>query len=306
MSKERVLEILSYTYGRLKEQLSEVFENNYNDIEEIRIRSKRPVIIKTSSGNTELLDKDLKPLVMSQSEIDKLFDNICENSRYAYMNEICNGYVTINGGHRVGIAGRAVCENGVIHNFTDINSLNIRIASERKGASDAAMKYVLDGNGIKSSLIFAPPMVGKTTVLRDIARQISDFGFKVGITDDRGEIAGMYRGSPQNDIGRFTDVIENAPKSEAIIMLIRCMSPDVIVTDEISTMKECEAVLSAVGTGVKVIGTTHGSNIREVTERPVIKPLIKSGEFSQLLELKRCKNELSIIPHSISVSMLDC
>lgn len=298
MSKERVFEILGYTYGILKQRLSEIFENDCGEIEEIRIRSQRPVIIKSSSGSIELKDNNSKPLVMLQSDIEKLFDNICENSRYAYMNEICNGYVTINGGHRVGIGGRAVCENGKIHNFTDINSLNIRIASERIGVSDNAMKYIFDGSGIKSTLIFAPPMVGKTTVLRDVARQISNLGFKVGITDDRGEIAGMYRGSPQNDIGKFTDVIENAPKSDAIVMLIRCMSPDVIITDEISTLKECEAVLLAVGTGVKVIGTTHGANFTEVTERPVIKPLIKSGEFSQLLELKRRKDELSIIPHA--------
>jgi len=300
MKKKRIFEILEYLTTELKDNLYTVFENYYDSIEEIRIRANKPVIVQTSNGIVELKKKNSDSYIMTNTEIETLFNNICENSRYAYMNEIRNGFVTINGGHRVGIAGKAVCENGIIHNITDINSLNIRIASERIGSGDKAFRYIKSNNEIKSTIIFAPPMVGKTTVLRDIARQISDMGFKVGITDDRGELSGMYRGVPQNDIGKFTDVIENAPKDKAINMLIRSMSPDVIITDEISTFDDLNAVLMAVGTGVKVIATTHGSKPDEVINKPVIKPLITSGEFTQLLELRRRNGISDVIRYSVN------
>lgn len=305
MRKNRIFEILKYTYGSLKENLYPIFEKYYDNIEEIRIRAFKPVIVQTSESVLELKSSDGSPYIMTDKEVQKLFANLCENSIYAYINEIRNGYITVSGGHRVGIAGRAVCKNDVIKNITDISSLNIRIASERIGAGDEVMKHILNKGFLKSTIIFAPPMVGKTTVLRDVARQISNVGFKVGITDDRGEIAGMYRGVPQNDIGKFSDVIENAPKDKAINMLIRSMSPDVIITDEISNLEDMRAVLSAVGTGVKVIATTHGSDFCEVAQRAIIRPLISCGEFAQLLEIKRKKNNIDVIKFSLSNKQKD-
>ena len=188
----------------------------------------------------------MKYIVSSEDVIETL-QNICENSIYSYQNQICNGFVTIRGGHRVGITGNVIMEDKKIINMNYISSLNFRIAKQIKGCSDKILKYILDldNNTIYNTLIISEPGAGKTTILRDTIRKISSGieqlnfkGITVGVVDERGEIAAMYKGIAQNDVGIKTDVLSNIPKSIGMKMLIRSMCPNVIVADEIGSKED--------------------------------------------------------------------
>ena len=235
-------------------------------VEEIRVRLNRPIILKI--GQEPMIIK----YIITNEEIDEIFERICENSIYSYKKEICEGFITIKGGHRVGITGTAVIEEKV-KNINYISSLNFRIAREKIGSSKEIIKNIvnLKENDIYNTLIISPPGCGKTTVLRDILRNLSN-GIKelnfmpkvIGLVDERGEIAATYRGEPQKDVGIMTDVMNNFPKSIGIKMLIRSMSPQIIACDEIGGVDDVQAIKVAVCSGVKGIFTAHGKDIEEI------------------------------------------
>lgn len=293
MVNQRIMDAIAYLPCSIREKIKKLVTDDWVEIEEIRIRAGEPLsvgiwgescFITPSGGITNYENKSYH---ISAEEVQSAFSAICENSVYAYMEEIRQGFITLKGGSRVGICGKAVVENGKVKTFREISSLNFRIANQIVGIADGIIDEIICGTEVKSTLIIAPPQMGKTTVLRDVARQISNRGFKVGIADDRGELAAMYKGVPQNDVGAQTDVIDNAPKSEAIEMLLRTMSPRVIVTDEIVCEKDVKAILKAVGTGVSVIATTHGDSIEEVRKRNILKPLFAGNVFSKAILIKR-------------------
>ena len=288
-----VLEYIPYNIKKLiKEfQLSENINLpniNIECIEEIRLRANKPLCIKTSKG-TEVIE-----YTVSQQEILQAFEKICENSVYSYRKQICDGYITIRGGNRVGIVGSAVVDNGKVINVNYISSLNFRIAREKIGCSNKIIEDILniEQNTIYNTLIISPPGCGKTTLLRDIVRNISNgikvLNFKgktVGIVDERGEIAAMYKGIPQNDIGIRSDVIDNMPKPEAMRILVRSMSPDVIVCDEIGSIEDVKAIDYAMCSGVKGIFTAHGKDIEEVSKNPEISKLLQKNVFERIIKL---------------------
>ncbi len=287
----RLAEILNYVPKHIKTMLSKTFEVTSEGIQEIRIRNSSPLIIETLSGSFAVLpDGSVSPAVggayiIGDTDLRQIFQAVCENSVYAFVDDIRQGFITIKGGHRVGFAGRVVVNNGKIENFREISSLNIRVSREVIGAANDILDRILTPGGVKNTLLVSPPMGGKTTILRDLARQISNSGIKTVIIDDRGELAAMYRGVPQNDVGVQTDVIENAPKAEAVVMMLRAMSPQMIVTDEISTMVDANAIKECFGTGVSVVGSTHGGSIEEVLRRETIKGLIGGNGFKQIVFL---------------------
>lgn len=214
-------------------------------IQEIRIRCNRPIILKLRNKDIII---DYK---INQCELLQILEKICNNSIYAYKNQICNGFITIKGGHRIGITGTAVIEDGKVINIKYINGLNFRIAREVLNCSNKIIEQIIDkeNNTIYNTLIISPPGKGKTTILRDTIRKISngmpEFNFSgknFGVVDERGEIAAMYHGIPQNDIGIRTDVIENVSKAKGMKMLIRSMAPDVIACDEIGSKEDVEAI----------------------------------------------------------------
>ena len=260
---------------------------------EIRLRCRLPLIIGTENGSFSVLPNgEISPAVggayiVEPGDIQRVFRAVCENSVYAFSEEIRQGFVTIKGGHRVGISGRAVTSGKAIETFRDISSLNIRVAREVIGSANLIIDDVLKPDGVKNTLIVAPPMGGKTTVLRDLSRQISDRGLKTAIADERGEIAALFKGVPQNNVGVQTDVLENIPKADAAIMLLRTMSPEVIITDEISTKKDAEAILECFGMGVSVVASTHGETADEVLSRGFLKPLLGGMGFGQIIVLKK-------------------
>ena len=258
------------------------------NVEEIRLRSNKPLMLKIGQ-ETKILDH-----IVTQQEILQAFEKICENSVYSYRRQICDGYITIRGGNRVGIVGSAVVDNGQVININYISSLNFRVANQKIGCSNKIIEDIIDisSNTVYNTLIVSPPGCGKTTLLRDIVRNISNginiIGFNgktVGVVDERGEIAAMYKGIPRNDIGIRTDVIDNMPKPEAMRILVRSMAPDVIVCDEIGSAEDVNAIDYAMCSGVKGIFTAHGKDIEEINKNPEISKLMNKHTFERLILL---------------------
>ena len=262
-------------------------EEKKNTLEEIRIRANKPIILKACYSE-EVIDYRV-----TYKEIMEILQKICENSIYSYQNQIKNGFITLKGGHRVGITGNAIIENNKVINLTYISSLNFRIAREIKGCSKNVLKYILniEENSVYNTLIVSAPGAGKTTILRDIVRNISDGivgfnGLTVGLIDERGELAATYKGISQNDLGIRTDVIDNIPKSIGMKMLIRSMAPKVIVADEIGCIEDINAINEAVCAGIKGIFTAHGGNFEEILLNPILSNIINMHAFEKIIFLK--------------------
>ena len=221
-------------------------------------------------------------------------ERLCENSIYAYKNQIKEGFITIKGGHRVGIVGTGIVENGEIVNLKNISSLNFRIAREVKGCADRIIREIVnkESNTIYNTLLVSPPGKGKTTMLRDIIRQLSNgieeigfSGLTCGIVDERGEIAACYKGIPQNDIGIRSDVIENVSKEKGIKILLRSMSPEIIACDEIGTKEDVQAIKLATISGVKGIFTMHGKIMADVKNNLEMNNLVESHLIEKIFFL---------------------
>lgn len=284
-------EILRYFPNKIYQIFSNLLQENTqiaNELQEIRIRVDKPIILK-------LREKDLiLQYNILQTEILQIVERLCENSIYAYKNQICEGFITIKGGHRVGLTGSCVIENGKITNIKYISSLNIRIAREVKNCSTRILREIIDieNKTIYNSIIVAPPGRGKTTILRDIIRRLSDGieeinfrGKTCGVVDERGEIAAMYKGTPQNDVGIRTDIIENVSKNKGIHMLIRTMAPEIIACDEIGSKEDVEAIHYALYSGVKGIFTMHGKNVEDIKNNKQIYELIENREIQKIIFL---------------------
>lgn len=276
-------EVLTYFPEKIREKLR-CFHIEF--LEEIRIRNGRPVFLKI--GQEEVQTN----YIVHTEEILEILQRICDNSIYTYQNQICNGYITIKGGHRVGITGNVVIKEGQVTNISHIYSLNFRVARQVLGCSIPILKYILNisGNTIYNTIIISPPGRGKTTILRDLIRNLSNgipeyhfHGVNIGVVDERGEIAAMYRGIPQNDVGQRTDVLDNVSKDLGMKMLVRSMSPKIIVADEIGTVQDIEAIEYAVCSGVKGIFTAHGTGIEEVIHNPILGKLYEQNLIERIL-----------------------
>ncbi len=293
MDGQRVNDVLPYLPERVSALVLKLASIDRIGIEEIRLRCNEPLTVSvwgescfvTKTGGITNHEGDAYKV--SEEEVRTAFYKVCENSVYAHLEEIRKGFITIKGGHRVGICGKAVYDGEKIKIFKEISSLNFRIASQVLGIADGVIDVIAENNQVESTLIVSPPQMGKTTLLRDITRQLSNRGFKCGVADDRGELAAMYHGVPMNDIGAQTDVIDGTPKALAVEILLRTMSPHIIISDEIASHRDVEALRQAAGTGVKIIATTHGNNIDEVKKRNILIPMFEDRIFSRVIILKR-------------------
>lgn len=272
------MEILEYFPLHIKNELNRYI--NSNKIEEIRIRNQRPIILKCSNGLIKT------QYFVKTEDILEIMQKITENSLYSYQKQISEGYITLKGGHRVGISGNVVMENEKVININYIYSLNFRIANEIIGISNEVFETIYNDGNILNSLILSPPGTGKTTLLRDLIRNLSEYK-TVGVVDERGEIAAMYKNSLQNDLGVQVDILNNIPKSIGMKMLIRSMSPEVICADEIGTKEDIEAIKYAVTSGVKGIFTAHGDNIEAVKKNPILKELLQENLIEMLIILDK-------------------
>lgn len=283
--------------------LTEIPSHYKENVEEIRLRISKPLTIScgtrdyfvSSNGNVSL--DPSKAVVINEEHINKTFQLVSNYSVYAYSEEIKNGYITIKGGHRVGIGGKVVYGSNGIETIRNISSLNIRIGREIIGVSDNIFSYLFEPpKTFFNTLIISPPQCGKTTLLRDIVRNLSNGygllnsqGFKVSIIDERSEIAGIYKGVPQNDIGLRTDVLDGCLKSDGIMMAIRALSPDIIAVDEIGSKKDVEAIQEALRAGIKLIATVHGNSIEDIISKSSMRELLKENIFERFIILDRSK-----------------
>ena len=284
-------EILRYFPNKIYQIFFNLFQENnkiIDELQEIRMRTDRPIILR-------LREKDfILQYNIPQSEILQIVERLCENSIYAYKNQICEGFITVKGGHRVGLTGSCVIENGKIVNVKYISSLNFRITREVLNCSTRVLREIIDieNKSIYNTIIVAPPGRGKTTILRDVIRRLSngidEINFKgktCGVVDERGEIAAMYKGVPQNDVGIRTDIIENVTKNQGIHMLVRTMAPEIIACDEIGSSDDVEAIHYALYSGVKGIFTMHGKNIEDIKNNRQIYELIENREIQKVVFL---------------------
>lgn len=252
-------------------------------IQEIRLRIGQNVRVRYKNQDIEI------PRKVSRNDIHEVIEFVSNYSIHAYENELRQGFITIEGGHRVGIAGQVLLEKGNVKNMQHISSINIRISHEVKHCADQIMPYIVQDKRIYHTLIISPPRCGKTTLLRDLIRQISNNNANVGVVDERSELAGCYQGIPQNDVGCRTDVLDACPKKEGMLMLIRSMSPDVIAVDEIGGMEEVDAMKYAMHCGVKMLATVHGESIEEIRKKPIFEQLIKEHCFERYVVLRTGK-----------------
>lgn len=276
--------------NKIMDQIKLLSPSIVNEIEEIRIRVGKPI---------ELVLNDTF-YVPSEVEFTKedsiyLLNKLSQYSLYTIEEELRQGYITIQGGHRVGLAGKVITEGGRVKVIRDVTFFNIRIAKQKIGSSEQIIHFLYE-KGWKNTLIIGPPQTGKTTLLRDIARLISTgmphlniISNKVGIVDERSEIAGCVKGIPQHELGPRVDVLDSCPKAEGMMMMIRSMSPDVLVVDEIGRKEDVEAITEAVHAGVKLVVTVHGLSLDDIKKRPTMKPLLDSGVFENFIELSRAK-----------------
>ena len=293
---DEVLKILSVRLRRLVGRLS----INWCELQEIRLRINEPIIM--IYGNREyfvsefgmLTSNSDKGLVITQADVKETLEYISNYSLYAYEDEIKQGFITIQGGHRVGLAGKVVLENGIIKCVRHISFINIRMSHEIKGCSRSVMPFISLQREVAHTLIISPPRCGKTTLLRDIIRTLSDGndflpGMTVGVVDERSEIAACYRGIPQNDVGIRTDILDCCPKSYGMLMLIRSMSPQVIAVDELGGYQDIDAVYSVINCGCKLIATIHGNSIDDIRTRPGIRKLVEERIFERYIILNGAK-----------------
>lgn len=279
---------------------------NMNAIREIRIRVGKPIIISLHQKEVSLDEEGnllyvpIKGKRFTYQELYELMEYWCMDSRYAFQEEIRRGYLTIPGGHRIGICGEAVDDiNGNVRTIKYISGVNIRIAHEKKKAAENIMPYLYEKQNIKNSLIISPPGAGKTTLLRDIVRRISDGneehqGKNVGIVDERGEIAACFQGIPQLDIGMRSDVLTNCRKQCGMSMVLRSMAPEVIAVDELGNKEELELIQGMYGSGCAVIATIHGSTLEEVCNKKMFKDIWEEKIFENILILERNEHKFKI------------
>lgn len=298
-------------YPVLPESIVELFTclkiEELDGLEEIRLRATKPLIIQKNGSDYFIdINKQITPnykkelIKISGEEIAKTLLIMSNYSIYAIEDELRQGFITIYGGHRVGFVGRVVAEGAKIKVIKNISSLNIRIAREVKGCSDYLIKE-LYYDGFKNTLIVSPPGCGKTTLLRDMIRNLSygnmkkeNGGYKICVIDERSEIAGCYMGIPQKDIGIRSDVLDACPKASGIYLSLRSMSPDIIAVDEIGSEEELPVLKYAMNCGVKLIATAHGSDYNDIIRRNSIKEMLNSGLIEKLIILSRKKGPCTI------------
>lgn len=267
---------------------------------EIRLRICQPLLLVLDHSDVMLRADGIptgdssNSYICSTEDIQKTLQLISKNSLYAFEQEIKLGYLTVKGGHRVGLAGQAVIDEGKIRTVKNISSMNIRLAREIKGCANKIIPYIVAGeNTILNTLIISPPRSGKTTIIRDVIRLISNgvsqLGFKgvqVGVVDERSEIAACKNGTPTVDLGQRADVLDGCLKAYGLLMLIRSMSPQVLVTDELGRQEDAYAIREALTAGIGIVATIHGKNLEDIYQRPYIGDLVRQQCFDRYIILK--------------------
>ena len=291
-------EIMQIFPGTMRKQWQRVMK--YADkMQEIRIRADKPVAVWIDgreafvSDSGELIQTAESGLCYTGRELEQILEQICQFSLYAFSDEIKRGYLTIPGGHRVGLAGQMILEkDGSVRNMKYIRCMNVRIAHEIRGVSDPLLPELYRQGKLLNTLILSPPGCGKTTMLRDLIRNVSNGnafgeGQNVSVVDERSELGGSYMGVAQNDLGIRTDLLDACPKIDGMMLLIRSMAPDVLAVDELGSVEEINALQLASGCGCRLLATIHGSTMEEILAKKYMEPLFREKTFERYIILTR-------------------
>ena len=269
-------------------------------LREIRLRTGRGLMIETSAGEM-LLNASGRTVAFEQeayrvteADVKTALELLTGYSVYAFEEELRQGYFTVEGGHRIGVAGRAVVEGGRVQRLSYISFLNFRVAHECKGCSETLFRRLYGDGLYYHTLLFAPAGCGKTTFLRDLIRLLSNNGLRIGVADERSELAACHYGVPQHDLGMRTDVMDRCPKAEAMVMLLRSMTPQILAADEIGMEADVFAIRAAAGSGCKVVASAHGGSFEEVIRNPVLRTLWEERRFERYVCLEKRGNSFGV------------
>ena len=289
----------AYLPDRIKKAVKGIKNDYINELEEIRIRSGLP-LMGVFSGNDYFISEEgnlshshQSALNITAKEVNLLFLLLCEQSIYAYQDDIIRGFITLKGGHRAGICGTVVYEGERIKAIKDISSVNIRFSRQVEGcARDVFQHLIRNKEDIYNTLILSPPRCGKTTILRDLCRMISQGldndrfkGLRTAVIDERSELAASFRGVPQNDLGPRTDVLDGCRKSQGIEMMLRGMAPQVIIVDELGAKGDADAIQMAWNAGVRIIATAHAFGLEDFKRRLGVGQLAAKDGFERIVLL---------------------
>lgn len=291
-NREEFLKVFSMNLREVLGRLNVDFEK----LQEIRLRAQQPLLITWDGkeyfvrATGEITATAQEGYRVARKELLETMEYMASYSLYAFEDEIRQGFLTIQGGHRIGLAGKIVMEDGKIKSVKHISFLNVRLSHQRKGCADPVLPYLMGNQEVHHTLIISPPRCGKTTLLRDLVRQISDGtdwfdGCTVGVVDERSEIGGSYMGIPQNDLGIRTDVLDCCPKAEGMMMLVRSMAPRVIAVDEIGDSRDIQAIETVIHCGCRLLATVHGSSIDDVKRKPLLQKLVQEKVFERYVIL---------------------
>lgn len=281
---DRYVRLIRYLPEKLKQAASSAYTP---ELEELRLRSGQRLAAVYANGCNQLEEK------VTADDISYLAAAASHGSIYAAVDSLRHGYITVDGGNRIGFCGTVVLKNGETANLRSLSSANMRFAREIKSAAEPIERKYADG--FESTLIIAPPGMGKTTLLRDLVRRISDSGIRTAVVDERGEIAAVGNGVPGFDVGINTDVLTGCPKAQGMLMLLRAMNPEVIAVDEITAPEDVTAVETCRNCGVGIIATVHGQHLGDISARPTFKKLLDTGTFRLVVTIsgkdRRIKTE---------------
>lgn len=284
--------ILSLLPLHLREPLSHFIIQD--DVSEIRLRYCQVVSLVKKSKEIFLVTEKV-----AQKDLEYVLAKACEYSLHSVQSQISRGYLTMEGGHRLGICGSVVMEDGKVSTLKDISSISIRIAKEFTGIAKKLVPQLIENGQFHNTLLLSPPGFGKTTLLRDMIKELSTSLFRVSVVDERGEIAAMQHGMARFDVGQSTDVLDGCPKSMGLLFLLRSMNPQILAVDEITEEEDVESLIQVSGCGVKLLATAHGATSSDLFARPVYQRLMAFGLFQRLIRIEMVENTRTYIVENL-------